>query len=227
MAEHYFVTGTDTGVGKTLVTAALLVCCTREGGNALGLKPLAAGCEESEAGLRNADALLLQSLSVPTPAYARVNPFPLRAAVAPHIAAGLERRSLSVAALARSCRAELDAAPGPVFLEGAGGWRVPLNDSESLADLPRELRLPVILVVALRLGCLNHARLSAEAIRSDGLQLAAWVANSPGEEMPHWQENLQMLHTLLQAPCLGRIPPLNPPDPQKAAPYLHPEVLIP
>ncbi len=206
MAKRFFVAGTDTGVGKTLVSAALLEAGNAAGWSTLGLKPVAAGAEAGEQGLCNEDALLLQQAASCTLSYDEVNPVLLKAAIAPHIAATEEGRTLSAERLAGVCRGALMRKVDLALVEGAGGWRVPLNAQETLADLPRLLNLPIILVVGMRLGCLNHALLTAEAIRRDGLRLAGWVANRIDPDMSRYDENLGTLISLLPAPLLGELP---------------------
>jgi dethiobiotin synthetase len=201
-----FVTGTDTGVGKTLVSVALLRAAEQQGWSSLGLKPVAAGCERVGGDLLNEDALLLQQYASQRLAYAEVNPIALEPAIAPHIAAQEAGVIPTVNQLSRHCRPHLEKSNQFVVVEGAGGWRVPLNDKETLADLALALKLPVVLVVGFKLGCLNHALLSAEAIRRDGLQLAGWVANCGPEPMARLEENIASLASRLAAPCLARLP---------------------
>ncbi len=206
MGARYFVAGTDTGVGKTLVTAALLEAAKQRGLRSLGLKPLAAGGDDVNGRLCNEDALMLQqhsSLSLP---YQQVNPVLLQEAIAPHIAAQHEGRPLSTDRLAGFCRGAMMQPTDLLLVEGAGGWRVPLNHRQTLADLARELQLPVILVVGMRLGCLNHALLTAEAIERDGLPLAGWVANQVDPAMSCYAENRDTLSAMLRAPLLGELP---------------------
>jgi dethiobiotin synthetase len=202
----FFLTGTDTGVGKTLIAAALLRVAAAQGLRSVGIKPVAAGCVERDGQAVNEDALLLQSQASVALPYREVNPVALRIAMAPHLAAAAEGVRLEIAPLARHCRSM--AARGYDFLlaEGAGGWLVPLNENETMADLAAELGWPVILVVGMRLGCLNHALLSAQSIRAAGLRLAGWVANSPWPAMPALAENIACLVARLDAPCLGEIP---------------------
>jgi len=203
----YFVTGTDTDVGKTLVATALLASARRAGASTLGLKPVAAGCQETPDGLRNDDALALQAASTLSPLpYQEVNPVALPVACSPHIAAREAGRRVTVSQLAGYCRYSLSRRAGLTLVEGAGGWRVPLNEREALSGLARELQLPVILVVGLRLGCLNAALLTAEAITRDGLRLAGWVANELDPGMAYADDNVETLARLLPAPCLGRLP---------------------
>ncbi|MCG6656419.1 dethiobiotin synthase [Halomonas campisalis] len=217
----YFVTGTDTDAGKTLVTAGLLACARRTGLTTLGLKPVASGSEATPAGLRNADALALQAQSHPEAAYELVNPHAFAPAIAPHLAARRAGSRLGLDALADRVQAGLALERDLTLIEGAGGWRVPLNDHEDLAGLAVRLELPVILVVGLKLGCLNHARLSAEAITADGLRLGGWVGNllDPGfaADPDLYRDNLTTLARRLPGPCLGVIPRLTPATPETLA----------
>lgn len=212
--RSYFVTGTDTSVGKTLVTAALLHAANKQGLRTLAMKPVASGCEETPDGLRNEDALMLQSAMSESLPYAQINPVAMLPAIAPHIAAQEEGRQLSSQRLVGLCRG-LQMRPAELFLiEGAGGWRVPLNDRETYSRVAQELQLPVIMVVPLQLGCINHALLTAEAIRADGLALAGWVGNRPASEpMAREAENLEYLKNHLRAPFLGDLPWQPEPDP--------------
>lgn len=205
--KSFFITGTDTGVGKTLVSAALLVAAKNRGLSTAALKPVAAGCEVTDAGLRNEDALLLHRLITSDLRYEQINPVALEPAIAPHIAAQQAKRGLSVDRLAGFCRGVLNNADFTV-VEGAGGWRVPLNPAETLADLARVLNLPVILVVGIRLGCINHGLLTVEAIARDGLHIAGWVANCIDPHMPCQQENIATLAQRIPAPCLAVVPNL-------------------
>lgn len=189
----FFITGTDTEVGKTWVSCRLLERAREAGLNCYGLKPVAAGCEETAEGLRNDDAVNLMAASSVALPYEVVNPVALKAAVAPHIAAEQEGRVLSVDRLAGYVRGALNSYPADlVLVEGAGGWRVPLNDREMLSGLAAELALPVIQVVGMKLGCISHALLTAEAIRADGLRYTGTVANCFGE-MDVREENLLTL----------------------------------
>ncbi len=226
MAKHvFFVTGTDTGVGKTCIAAGLLQAANGRGLTTAALKPVAAGCEQTPDGLRNDDALLLQSVVNPALDYEQINPVALEPAIAPHIAALEARRPLSADRLVGYCRGVLGQADFTV-VEGAGGWRVPLNPAETLADLARQLNLPVILVVGVRLGCLNHALLTAEAIARDGLPLAGWVANVLDPELPRLRENVDALGQRLRAPFLGWVPSLDNPSPDNVAQHLNLDALI-
>jgi len=207
MKKRYFITGTDTDVGKTHITEALLRAAQQQGLTTLGLKPLAAGAELIEGQWSNDDARRLQAASSLQLPYEQVNPVLLRAALAPHLAAEMEQRRLTAQALAGFCRGTLMTQRAQLTLiEGAGGWRVPLNNRETLADLVIELNLDVILVVGMTLGCLNHALLTAEAIQRDGLRLAGWVANCIDPQMNSLEANIQTLAKRLPAPLLGTMP---------------------
>lgn len=203
--KTFFITGTDTGVGKTFVACALLRAFAAKGNSTLGLKPVAAGCIETADGLRNDDALALIDASTLKLPYAQVNPLALVAAVAPHIAAAREEKRLRASQLTGLVRgATMQARADVTLIEGAGGWRVPLNERETFADIVRELNVPVILVVGLKLGCINHALLTAEAIRRDGLVLAGWVANCMDADMDAREENIATLRELLGRDHSGR-----------------------
>ncbi|WFM70097.1 dethiobiotin synthase [Halomonas sp. CKK8] len=208
----FFVTGTDTDAGKTLVTSGLLTLARRRGLTTLGLKPVASGCEATPQGLRNADALALQAQTRPPLPYATINPFAFAPAIAPHLAARRAGVRLALDALVDHARPLLAEQRDLSLVEGAGGWRVPLNGDEDLADLAVRLGLPVILVVGLRLGCISHARLTCDAIRADGLRLAGWVGSlvntAFAEDDALYRENLTTLAATLPAPCLGVVPRL-------------------
>ncbi len=208
-----FVTGTDTGVGKTLVSAALLHALAQRHARVVGMKPVAAGLVPQGAHWASEDVLMLRAASTLRVPPELDNPVALPEPLSPHLAAARAGRHVGVAELLAAQRALL-ARADVVLVEGAGGWRVPLNDSETLADLARAMAAPVVLVVGLRLGCLNHALLTAEAIRADGLQLAGWVANSVDPGMACRDENIDTLRQRLHAPLLGVVPWLAAPDPR-------------
>lgn len=218
--RHYFIAGTDTDVGKTRVAAALLHLAAEQGLTTAAVKPVAAGCVATDQGLRNDDALALMAECRPALAYKAVNPVALAPAIAPHIAAGQAGVDLTVAALLPKVQAVLAQKADFAVVEGAGGWRVPLSGTETLADLAQSLQLPVILVVGIRLGCINHALLSAEAIARDGLTIAGWVANLIDPSTSCIAENIATLTRLLEAPCLGEVPFLPEPVPETVAGYL-------
>ncbi|MGM0984717.1 MAG: dethiobiotin synthase [Pseudomonadota bacterium] len=209
----FFVTGTDTDAGKTLVTSGLLALARRRGLTTLGLKPVASGCEATPEGLRNADALALQAQSHPATDYDTINPYAFAPAIAPHLAARRAGKTLALDALVERTRPLLERGHNLTLVEGAGGWRVPLNESEDLSTLAVSLGLPVLLVVGLRLGCISHARLTAEAMRADGLTLAGWAGSlvdlAFASNAALYRDNLATLETTLSAPCLGIIPRLG------------------
>jgi dethiobiotin synthetase len=212
----YFVTGTDTGIGKTVVTLGLMQWLQDRGHRVAAMKPVASGCVHGEHGLRNADALLLQrqaSLALP---YEQVNPYAFEPPIAPHLAAAEAGIRIEPASIAAGCQALLGHADR-ICVEGVGGWLVPLNESETVADLAVRLGLEVVLVVGIRLGCLNHALLSARAIESSGLALAGWVANRLPPEAEYARENIAALEARLAAPLLGVIPPLEEIDARRVA----------
>lgn len=208
----FFVTGTDTDAGKTLITSGLLALARRHGLTTLGLKPVASGCESTAEGLRNADALALQTQTRPALPYTTLNPFAFAPAIAPHLAARRAGVTLALDDLADHARPLLAEQRDLTLVEGAGGWRVPLNESEDLSGMAVRLGLPVIMVVGLRLGGISHARLTAEAIAADGLHLAGWVgcqvdpAFAADEAI--YRDNLATLGATLPGPCLGVVPRL-------------------
>ena len=223
MSKTWFVTGTDTGVGKTAVSCALLAAAGQAGLRTAAVKPVAAGCDETG---RNDDALRLMASMTEELDYDQVNPVVLHAAVAPHIAASLQGKRMQASRLAGLCRGVMLGAADFVLIEGAGGWRVPINTRETMADVAIELRVGVILVVAMRLGCINHALLTAEAIHHDGVQLVAWVANQPGLRMDCHEDNLETLRQLLPVPLLGDIPFQHRWEVEVAASYLDIQPLL-
>ena len=203
MAKTFFVTGTDTDAGKTFVTCGLLEAANQKGLQTLALKPVAAGCDETEDGARNDDALkLIESMSVEM-SYQQVNPVLFEPPIAPHIAAQEENRLITLSRLTGLCRGALMKKHDLSFIEGAGGWRVPLNDREMLSGLATELNTPVILVVGMKLGCISHALLTAESIVRSGCRLAGWVANQVDPDMDRFDENVATLQSMFSAPCLG------------------------
>jgi len=221
MAKHkFFIAGTDTDVGKTFISQALLEVAKQREMSCFGLKPIAAGSVKTEEGLRNEDALkLMQSSSVKL-TYQQVNPIALERAIAPHIAAKAEGKTLDLQRISGFCRGAMMNRADFVLVEGAGGWRVPLNNRETLAELPKALSLPVILVVGVKLGCISHALLTVEAINRDGLTLAGWVANHIDPEMEASEESVATLQSAINAPLLGVVPYLLDKTPIAASRYL-------
>lgn len=203
--QSTYITGTDTGIGKTIVSTALLTGLNQRGYHAVGMKPIASGCTRTNDGLRNADALQLIACSRPQPAYALTNPYAFEEAIAPHIAAATTGITIELKSLEHTyaiLRSHVDG----VVVEGVGGWAVPFSDTLMQTDLVRLLDLPVILVVGLRLGCLNHALLTARSIAADGCRLLGWIGNSVDPHFARYEENLATLRARLEAPCLGVVP---------------------
>ncbi len=219
MTSAYFVCGTDTEIGKTFTTCALLHAARAAGRIAVGYKPIAAGAAHTPEGLVNEDALALRAASSEGFTLAEINPVCLHEAVAPHIAAASERITLDMAPLVAGFE-KLAARADLVLVEGVGGFRVPLDDVYDTADLAVAFGLPVVLVVGMRLGCINHALLTVEAIIARGLTLAGWYANTPGVCMNRFDENLAALCARITAPLLGVLPPCTG-GPAEAAPALH------
>jgi dethiobiotin synthetase len=200
-----FVTGTDTGVGKTRVACALLRAFALSGLRAVGMKPVATGCRVDAPDRENEDvASLIAASNVRVPVDL-INPYCFEPAIAPHLAAQQAGSSISMARI-RECYLALTSLADRVVVEGAGGLLVPLNEREDFGDLVRILELPVLVVVGMRLGCLNHALLTAEAIQSRGLRFAGWVANQLQSQMPQFEQNVQVLRERLEAPLTGIIP---------------------
>jgi dethiobiotin synthetase len=205
ITRDVFIAGTDTGIGKTHVACALLHALRNAGTRACGMKPVASGCARTPDGLRNEDALALIAASDPQPDYATCNPYAFEPAIAPHLAAGdagvpMELANIGAAYQRLAAQAEC------VVVEGVGGWMVPLADSLDAGAISRALNLPVILVMGLRLGCINHARLSARATEQDGCKLLGWIGNRLDAAMQRADANLETLRRLLPAPCLGVLP---------------------
>ncbi|MEP0356453.1 MAG: dethiobiotin synthase [Paraglaciecola sp.] len=227
-SRAFFVTGTDTEVGKTFVTVGLLHALKQKEYKTAGYKPIAAGCRLTNEGLRNEDALALQLHSSLDLSYDEVNPLTFEAPIAPHLAAkhfnlNEEESFISIDLVREGFVHLMGKKPDVLITEGAGGWRLPLGENFSgkpkfLSEFVKERNLAVILVVGLRLGCLNHAVLTAESIKNDGLKIAGWVANHIESDMPFLEENIESLKTLIDAPLLGSIPRLG--APQECANYL-------
>ena len=203
MQRGYFITGTDTDVGKTWATIALMQYFKHQGKSVVGMKPVAAGCFKHNGSFCNDDALLIQAHSSIPIEYALINPYAYEAPVSPHIAGGNNPVNLDTVL---ACFNQLKEQVEIVLVEGAGGWYSPINMQEDNADLAKTLALPVILVVAIRLGCINHAKLSYQAILYSGVKCAGWIAvcNDPG--MLQLEENIGTIKKTLDAPLLGVLP---------------------
>jgi dethiobiotin synthetase len=204
-ARGLFITGTDTGVGKTFAAQGLVRALHLRGLKVAPMKPIASGCRLTPAGLRNEDAEALIEAAGGDFPYDKVNPFAYQPAIAPHLAAAESGRPIELDRIVQSYQ-ELAADADVVVVEGAGGWRVPVDDQASLAEIPQRLDLDVILVVGVRLGCLNHALLSAEAIQADGCRLVGWLANMISPEDPRAAAQVDTLRRRLPAPLLGVLP---------------------
>jgi dethiobiotin synthetase len=222
----YFVTGTDTGVGKTMVTLGLMRRLQDRGRRVVAMKPVASGCQRTAQGLRNIDALLLQQQSSVPLEYSEVNPYAFEPAIAPHLAAAEAGCRIELAAIETAYR-RLAIQADQVCVEGIGGWVVPLNEAQTTADLASELGLGIILVVDMRLGCLNHALLTQAAIAATGLHFAGWVANQASPGCERVGENIDTLRSRLAAPLLGAVPFLPECSAAGVAACLDPEGRLP
>lgn len=211
MSKRWFVTGTDTEVGKTVASSALLQAAVRAGYCAVGYKPVASGCESTPAGLRNSDALALQKYSALALDYHEVNPLAFLEPTSPHIVSAEQGRAIAFSQMSAGL-AQLSAKADWVLTEGAGGWFTPLSEQTTFADWVRLEQLPVILVVGVKLGCINHAMLTAQAITAAGLPFAGWIANDIAPPGKRHQEYLATLRQRLPAPFLGEIPWLTSPE---------------
>jgi len=204
----YFITATDTDAGKTFISTQLLYYWHQCGHSTLGFKPIASGCQQTLKGLQNDDALKIMAASNITLPYSQINPYAFEPAIAPHIAAQKTGIRINIQEIADNILAQQHKADY-LLVEGVGGWLVPLNKEETLADLAHLLNFPIILLVQLRLGCINQALLTAQAIEQKGLPIAGWIANnslSTASPMSHKTENINSLKERLNAPFLGELP---------------------
>jgi dethiobiotin synthetase len=224
--KAYFITATDTDAGKTFVSAGLLHSWSKQGYKTLGFKPIASGCQKTNAldddGLRNEDAQALINAANVSLDYKIINPYTFEPAIAPHIAAqqvGIIINLESIVENILPYQSKVDY----LLVEGVGGWQVPLNDQQSVSDLARMLNFPIILVVNLRLGCINHALLTVQSIEQQGLKLAGWIANhaSTDNQMSHQVENIHSLQDRIHAPFLGELPHLSGSDKEKKDKFAH------
>ena len=220
----FYVTGTDTGIGKTLASCALLHALRGHGLRAAGMKPVASGCERLDGEWRSADALALQAAGAPGLPYDDINPFALAHPLAPELAARDAGIEVTLPPIL-DAHARLADRADALIVEGVGGWAAPLSASLMQADLVRALQLPVVLVVGLRLGCLNHAWLSARAIAADGIHLAGWIASHVDPEMQRVEDNLAMLRERMPGSCWGVLPHAPDADPVAMARHLRIPVL--
>ncbi len=208
MTTGLFIAGTDTEIGKTLIAAAIIRGLAARGRSVAGMKPVAAGCALTVAGLRNEDALALNEAATVKLPYDLLNPYAFEPAIAPHIAAADTGTVIDLQHLTATYAA-IGTLADVVVVEGAGGWRVPLFPTGYLSDFPETLGLPVVLVVGLRLGCINHALLTAERIEQSNARLIGWIGNQVDPGFARMPENIDTLRRLLAKPCLGVIPHLT------------------
>ncbi|OGS93757.1 MAG: dethiobiotin synthase [Gallionellales bacterium GWA2_59_43] len=219
---NYFVTGTDTGVGKTLISCALLHAFAARGRSVVGMKPVAAGCDDG----MHEDVRQLRAASSVLAGLGQINPYSFVQPVAPHLAARFAGIRISLNRILEAY-SELSAQADIVIVEGAGGFRVPLNDEQDSADMVQQMNIPVVLVVGMRLGCLNHALLTVEAIAARGLTLAGWVANVVDSDMAMLDENIAALKQRIAAPLLGIAPHSAQPDAREVSLLLDTDLLEP
>ncbi|MEP1554482.1 MAG: dethiobiotin synthase [Paraglaciecola sp.] len=215
-SRAFFITGTDTEVGKTFIGTALLKALAGKQYKTAAYKPIAAGCERTDSGLRNEDAMALLSNASLALSYDEVNPIALEPPIAPHLAADDAQALISLDRVREGFLHLIAKQPDVLIVEGAGGWRLPVSSHYDgkpryLSEFVIERNLAVILVVGMRLGCLNHAVLTAESIQQDGLKIVGWVANQIDPNMAMVSENIESLQTLIDAPFLGAVPTLDKP----------------
>lgn len=199
-----FITGTDTEIGKTHVTCALLNALNQQNLKTIGMKPVASGADEVEGQLKNEDALKLIEASFMKLPYEKINPYVFKVAASPHIAAELDQQQVEIKKIVDSYRL-LEQQAEMVLVEGVGGWLAPLNKTQTVSDLALELGLPVILVVGMRLGCLNHAMLTANNIHQSGLKLIGWIANCLDDDFSFLEENISTLQQHLDVPLIAKL----------------------
>ncbi len=203
MKKAYFITGTDTGIGKTWATVALMRYFKQQGHAVIGMKPVAAGCERVQGQLKNEDALLLQQNASVQLEYDEINPYAFEMPVSPHLASQGEQVEFDC--ILQSFTKLKDKAD-VLLVEGAGGWFAPLNNDSDIADLAKALKIPVIMVVGIRLGCINHARLSFVAMQASGVSCAGWIAMCLDQNMAMRDENIETIKKQTSAPLLGVLP---------------------
>lgn len=224
MGQGIFITGTDTGCGKTEITLGLMHCLQGRGAAVLGMKPVASGASATPQGLRNEDALRIQQQCSERLPYDWVNPFAYEPPIAPHLAAQAAARPIEIQSIVNGY-ARLSGMADWIIVEGVGGWSVPLNGAATAGDLACRLELPVVLVVGMRLGCINHALLTEAAVRQSGARLLGWIGNQLERDMQAREGNLRTLHERLSAPCLGEVPWLENPTSAVIGGYLNGQLL--
>ncbi len=225
MSKGVFITGTDTGVGKTRVTLGIMSAIQSTGLSVCGMKPLASGASEINGVLLNEDARSIQRQASKHIDYQHINPYVYQLPIAPHLAAEKAGECIDIDKIIGAYK-KIGSLSDYIVVEGVGGWRVPVNNNKTLADLVRALKLPVIIVVGIRLGCINHALLSAEAIKADGLTLFGWVANRIDKEYMESDETIRVIAERIAAPKLADIPFLEQQNNHAVARLLNPEKLM-
>jgi len=206
MHRGFFIAGTDTGIGKTTISLLLLELLQQRGFTTAALKPIASGAMQTEQGLRNQDALQLQRATTVNLDYNQVNPFVFAPPISPNFASLKANCELTAERILEACQPVLNTNVDVVVVEGIGGWEVPINQTETMADVAKQFNFPVILVVGLRLGCLNHSLLTSHAICKSGLPMAGWVINCIDNDMLCTEENINYLKSKIDAPLLGVVP---------------------
>lgn len=225
MRKGYFITGTDTDIGKTRIALGVLTLLGDAGYTTTVMKPVSAGCIKTNEGLRNEDALELIKHATIKPAYESVNPYAFEAAIAPHIAANNTNVTIEIKTIKKHFN-DISKKADFTVVEGAGGWNVPINASETMADVAKSLNLPVVLVVGMKLGCLNHAITTTQSMLNKEVEIAGWVANSVTLHFIEQQANIDTLKSRLAIPFLGTIPFLEPTNPQLIAQRLNNDLVF-
>ena len=219
--KGFFITGTDTNVGKTLVAASISRTLISQGFSTVAIKPAASGCFIKDNKLYSHDALTLQKYSSnKTLSYSSINPFAFKEPIAPHVAAKKNNINLSVSQILSKSQEALTCNADYIIIEGAGGWFTPINDHETMADLAIAYGYPVILVVGIRLGCINHALLTYKCMDNSRIKIAGWIANVIDEEVVYLQENIEAIKLRLNVPLLGSIPYMDNVNPRRIAQIL-------
>ena len=227
IAKGFFVTGTDTNVGKTLIAASLSLVLINSGKRVCAIKPLASGCGIKNNKIFSNDGLMLKRYSTDNNlSYADINPFAFRDPVAPHLAAKKNGIKLSVVHIIKKTHRALTSSHDYIIIEGAGGWLTPINNRETIGDLAKAYGYPVILVVGIKLGCINHTFLTYKCIQSSGIQIAGWVANIIDKKMLYLKENIRSIKVNIKAPLLGVVPYMYEIKPQKVTQFLQVGKLI-
>ena len=214
----FFVTGTDTEVGKTFISQTIMHIYEQKRKTCVGYKPIASGSIVTPDGLRNEDVVCLQNSSTLDLKYEDVNVYSFEEAVAPHLAAQRVGTEICLKSVADGYERLLRKRADLTIVEGAGGWRLPIGNRQFMSDFVRDYQIPVVLVIGVRLGCINHACMTAEIIKRDGLEIAGWVANHVDVQMPFLTENIKTLREHIDAPFLGEVPLVK--SPREAADYL-------